>query len=65
MPNIKHSINYTAVIDDFYKTVKIRSRISCWNIGREVQPDLETIDLAIERMELEDYQDQGYKLVRE
>ena len=64
MPNIKHSINYTAVIDDFYKTVKIRSRISCWNIGREEESP-ETIDEAIERMELEDYQAQGYKLVRE
>jgi len=65
MPNIKHSINYTAVIDDFYKTVKIRYRISCWNIGREEDHPEETIDLAIEKLELEKLQQQGYKLVRE
>ena len=64
MPNIKHSINYTAVIHDFYKTVKIRYRISCWNIGRE-EDHPETIDQVIEKLELESYQDQGYKFIRE
>ena len=64
MTIIKHSLNFTALIDDLYKTVKIRYRISCWNIGRE-EDHPETLDQAIEKMDLQSYQDQGYKLVRE
>ena len=65
MTSIKHSGQYTAVIDRKDKTIKVRSRISSWNVGCEISADRESLDIAIERMKLEDLIESGYRLTRE
>ena len=65
MTSIKHSGQYTAVIDRKERTIKVRSRISSWNVGCEIEADLESLDQAIDMMQLEDLIEDGYKLTRE
>jgi len=65
MSSVRHSGNYSAVIDQKDKTIKIRSRISSWNVAYKIEKDLETIDQAIDMMQLEDLIEDGYKLTRE
>ena len=65
MTSIKHSGQYTAVIDRKDKTIKVRSRISSWNVAYEIEADLESLDQAIDMMQLEDLIEDGYKLTRE
>jgi len=65
MTSIKHSGQYTAVIDRKDKTIKVRSRISSWNVGCEIPADRESLDIAIERMELDPLIESGYRLTRE
>jgi len=62
---LRHSGNYTAVIDPKDRTIKVRSRISTWNVAYEIQPDRESLAQAIEKMELESLLDQGYILEKE
>ena len=65
MTSIKHSGQYTAVIDQKERTIKVRSRISSWNVAYEIEADLESLDQAIDMMQLEDLIEDGYKLTRE
>ena len=65
MTSIKHSGQYTALIDRKDKTIKVRSRISSWNVGCEIPADRESLDIAIERMELDPLIESGYRLTRE
>ena len=65
MTSIKHSGQYTALISKRDKTIKVRSRISSWNVGCEIPADRESLDIAIERMKLEDLIESGYRLTRE
>jgi len=65
MTSVKHSGQYTAVIDRKDKTIKVRSRISSWNVAYEIEADLESLDQAIDMMQLEDMIEDGYKLIRE
>jgi len=65
MTSIRHSGNYSAVIDQKDKTIKVRSRISSWNVAYEIEADLESLDQAIDKMELDDLIEQGYQLTRE
>ena len=65
MTSIKHSGQYTAVISRKDKTIKVRSRISSWNVAYEIESDLESLDQAIDMMQLEDMIEDGYKLIRE
>ena len=64
MTSIKYSINYTAVIEDLEKKIVIRDRFSTWNLcGTGENP--ETIDEAIDKMDLDPLIDSGYKIIRE
>ena len=65
MTSIKHSGQYTAVIDQKERTIKVRSRISSWNVAYKIEADLETIDQAIDNMQLEDLIADGYQITRE
>jgi len=65
MTSIRHSGQYTAVISRKDKTIKVRSRISSWNVAYEIESDLESLDQAIDMMQLEDMIEDGYKLIRE
>ena len=65
MTSIKHSGQYTAVIDRKEKKIRVRSRISSWNVAYEIESDLESLDQAIDMMQLEDMIEDGYKLIRE
>ena len=65
MTSIRHSGQYTAVIDRKEKKIRVRSRISSWNVAYEIESDLESLDQAIDMMQLEDMIEDGYKLIRE
>jgi len=65
MSAIRYSGNYTAVIDHRERTVTIRSRITEWNLVMLDDPAQEDLDQAIEKMELDEFIDRGYKIIRE
>ena len=65
MTSIRHSGQYTAVIDRKEKKIRVRSRISSWNVAYKIESDLESLDQPIDMMQLEDMIEDGYKLIRE
>ena len=65
MSSLRFSGQYCAVIDQRERTISIRSRITEWNLVMLEDPDQEDLDQAIEKMDLDEFIEKGYKLTRE
>jgi len=65
MSALRFSGQYCAVIDQRERTIRIRSRITEWNLVMLDDPAQEDLDQAIEKMELDEFIDRGYKIIRE
>ena len=66
MSSLRYSGNFCAVIDHLDREIKIRSRISDWNALQAEDPDnQEDITQAIAYMELDEFLNIGYTLVKD